>query len=120
MCEEKDTRPVNTAITADAKTNGYENQNYDNYCSNAMPMTANRITDGTNGVEGSAYNIGKIVISNASARWTDNDKSLDDINLTITPGRLYAIIGPVGAGKVLLFFFKNILIKKKNHTRCDD
>ncbi|XP_008186888.2 probable multidrug resistance-associated protein lethal(2)03659 [Acyrthosiphon pisum] len=42
-----------------------------------------------------------IVISNASAKWTDAqiDNTLENINLTVTPGRLVAIIGPVGAGK---------------------
>lgn len=43
-----------------------------------------------------------IVMSNASAKWTDGqiDNTLENINLTVTPGRLVAIIGPVGAGKV--------------------
>lgn len=43
-----------------------------------------------------------IVISNATAKWTDtqNDNSLENINLIIKPGRLVAIIGHVGAGKV--------------------
>lgn len=43
-----------------------------------------------------------IVISNATAKWTDaqTDNSLENINLTVRPGRLVAIIGPVGAGKV--------------------
>jgi len=44
----------------------------------------------------------RIVISNATAKWSDNqtDNTLDNINLTVRPGRLVAIIGPVGAGKV--------------------
>lgn len=43
-----------------------------------------------------------IVMSNASAKWTDGqiDNTLENINLTVTPGRLVAIIGRVGAGKV--------------------
>lgn len=43
-----------------------------------------------------------ITISNATAKWTDgqNNNSLENINLTVTPGRLVAIIGPVGSGKV--------------------
>jgi ATP-binding cassette, subfamily C (CFTR/MRP), member 4 len=43
-----------------------------------------------------------IVMSNASAKWTNAqiDNTLENINLTVTPGRLVAIIGPVGAGKV--------------------
>ncbi|VVC32370.1 Hypothetical protein CINCED_3A012061 [Cinara cedri] len=42
-----------------------------------------------------------VVISNATAKWTDAkpENSLENINLTVGPGRLTAIIGPVGAGK---------------------
>ncbi|XP_015366052.1 PREDICTED: probable multidrug resistance-associated protein lethal(2)03659 [Diuraphis noxia] len=42
-----------------------------------------------------------IDVSNASAKWVLNqpDNSLNNINLTVRPGRLVAIIGPVGAGK---------------------
>ncbi|CAH1738398.1 unnamed protein product [Aphis gossypii] len=42
-----------------------------------------------------------IVISNATAKWSDSqiENTLDNINLIIRPGRLAAIIGPVGAGK---------------------
>lgn len=47
-----------------------------------------------------------IVMSNASAKWTDAqiENTLENINLTVTPGRLVAIIGPVGAGKVYLIY----------------
>lgn len=43
-----------------------------------------------------------IDILNATAKWTDikTNNSLEDINLTIESGRLVAVIGPVGAGKV--------------------
>lgn len=43
-----------------------------------------------------------IEISNASAKWIQSqpDRTLNNINLTVTPGQLVAIIGPVGAGKV--------------------
>jgi len=49
-----------------------------------------------------------IVISNASAKWTDIQtcNTLDNINLNIIPGRLVAIIGPVGAGKVQKNLYK--------------
>ncbi|XP_008187158.1 probable multidrug resistance-associated protein lethal(2)03659 isoform X2 [Acyrthosiphon pisum] len=42
-----------------------------------------------------------IVFSNASAKWTDIQtcNTLENINLNIIPGRLVAIIGPVGSGK---------------------
>jgi len=45
-----------------------------------------------------------IVISNATAKWSDTqtDNTLENINLIVKPGRLAAIIGPVGAGKVQL------------------
>lgn len=43
-----------------------------------------------------------VVVSNATAKWTVNqpDNSLNNINLTVRPGRLVAIIGSIGAGKV--------------------
>jgi len=43
-----------------------------------------------------------IVVSNATAKWTDaqTENSLENINLTVKPGRLVAVIGPVGSGKV--------------------
>ncbi|VVC32361.1 ABC transporter type 1, transmembrane domain,ABC transporter-like,P-loop containing nucleoside triphosphate [Cinara cedri] len=46
-----------------------------------------------------------IVATNASAKWIENqsENSLNNINLTVRPGRLVAIIGPVGAGKSSLF-----------------
>ena len=44
----------------------------------------------------------RIVILNASAKWTQNETEncLRHINLTVSSGQLVAIIGPVGAGKV--------------------
>lgn len=52
-----------------------------------------------------------VVISNATAKWKDNqtDSSLENIKLTVRPGRLVAIIGPVGAGKVNLIFFYELV-----------
>jgi len=43
-----------------------------------------------------------VIVSNATAKWSDTqtEKTLDNINLTVRPGRLVAIVGPVGAGKV--------------------
>jgi len=54
-----------------------------------------------------------IVISNASAMWTDNQtcNTLKNINLNIEPGRLVAIIGPVGAGKVHKICINDYLYK---------
>jgi len=43
-----------------------------------------------------------IVVLKATAKWSDTqtNNTLDNINLTVKPGRLVAIIGPRGAGKV--------------------
>lgn len=45
-----------------------------------------------------------VEINDISASWDENSgrKTLERINLKIKPGQLYAFIGPVGAGKVLL------------------
>lgn len=47
----------------------------------------------------------RIVVSNATAKWpgAQIENSLENINLTVIPGRLVAIIGPVGAGKVYIY-----------------
>lgn len=52
-----------------------------------------------------------IVISNATAKWTDihTINTLENINLNIVPGRLVAVIGPVGAGKVNKIYINNNL-----------
>lgn len=54
-----------------------------------------------------------IVISNASAKWTNTQtcNTLKNINLNIKPGRLVAIIGPVGAGKVHKICINDYLYK---------
>jgi len=48
-----------------------------------------------------------IVILNATAKWTDdqNSNTLEKINLTVRPGRLLAVIGSVGAGKVNILHY---------------
>lgn len=47
-----------------------------------------------------------VEINDVSASWDENAsrKTLERINLKIKPGQLYAFIGPVGAGKVLIKF----------------
>lgn len=46
-------------------------------------------------------NIG-IDLLNVTAKWSEYqaNNTLENVNLTIRPGQLVAIIGPVGAGKV--------------------
>lgn len=46
-----------------------------------------------------------IVVSDVTAKWTKSqtDNTLENINLRVSLGRLVAIIGPVGAGKVINF-----------------
>lgn len=41
----------------------------------------------------------EITIRNVNASWTETTPTLKDLNLKIEPGKLCAIVGPVGAGK---------------------
>ena len=47
-----------------------------------------------------------IVMNGASAKWDPEqmEHTLSDISLKITPGSLVAVVGPVGAGKVIHIF----------------
>lgn len=53
-------------------------------------------------------------ISNASAKWIHDqpENSLNNINLTVEPGQLVTIIGPVGTGKVGKIIIIIIIIVK--------
>lgn len=53
-----------------------------------------------------------IEVNDVCASWDDEstEKTLEKINLKIKPGQLYAIIGPVGAGKV----FENVFAQNKS------
>ena len=42
---------------------------------------------------------GKIIISNASFSWHNDEPCLSSLNLTIEPGSLVGIVGPTGSGK---------------------
>lgn len=55
-----------------------------------------------------------VEISDVSASWDENsnDSTLQEINLNIKPGQLCAVIGPVGAGKVLISIEQNRLNRK--------
>lgn len=57
----------------------------------------------TNGISNGVKNTG-IVLKEAYAKWTSQsaEQTLSNINLTVTPGRLVAVIGPVGSGKTSL------------------
>lgn len=59
-----------------------------------------------------------IVILNATAKWTDdqNSNTLEKINLTVIPGRLLAVIGPVGAGKVNIVQIVNTIYLRGSFT----
>lgn len=52
------------------------------------------ITDNTDGK--------KVLVKAATASWTGNSivNTLHDINVNVMPRKLYAVIGPVGSGKV--------------------
>lgn len=47
--------------------------------------------------------VGTILISNATAKWSPDqtENTLNDIELSVDSGRLAAIIGSVGSGKVI-------------------
>lgn len=52
----------------------------------------------------SSVNDGGTTVSNVTAKWTDGvqtENVLENIDVTVKPGQLVAIIGPVGAGKVM-------------------
>lgn len=46
---------------------------------------------------------GSIIMKNITASWTENTiaNTLHNISIQIEPGKLYAIVGLVGAGKVI-------------------
>lgn len=54
-------------------------------------------------------NTHSIVLSKATAKWTDiqTSNTLENINLSVVSGRLIGIIGPVGAGKVCHKLYTN-------------
>lgn len=46
-----------------------------------------------------------VVVENFNARWNKNasELSLNNINFSVDPGKMIAIVGPVGSGKSSLF-----------------
>jgi len=99
MYEEKNDQVANRLKAKNTTTNGFEhniiveNDDYELFDINNQNNTTE------------PKNLG-IVISNATAKWTNvqTENSLENITLTIRPGRLVAIIGPVGAGKVYIIY----------------
>lgn len=71
-----------------------------------IAKSKNIITSNVNNENGTDQLYDKnIVVSNATAKWSDNqnDNSLENINFTVKPGQLVAMIGPIGAGKVCVY-----------------
>ena len=52
-----------------------------------------------------------VLIKNASARFNskENIDVLRDVNLKILPGKSYAIVGPIGSGKVSINIFYTVV-----------
>jgi len=80
-----------------------------------MIISHNKLIESDNNRTDIKDDIGRLnhfcmVISKATAKWTDNQtsNSLENISLAIRPGSLVAIVGTVGAGKVcdILIFTK--------------
>lgn len=89
LYEEKDDHAVNLSKINKTMTNDIETDSIDNEIYKSLSMTQRTKPFG-------------IIISNATAKWTSSqtENTLENINLNVKPGRLVAIIGPVGAGKV--------------------
>lgn len=78
------------------------------YDETVIPMLSNetKILDGTLKTDISIGDSKKkkkkgIVMTNATAKWLPNsfENTISDINLKVSPGKLVAVIGPVGSGK---------------------
>ena len=57
-----------------------------------------------------------IVVKNLDASWAENCivRNLHDINVNILQKKIYAVVGPVGSGKVLKLY-KIIIVFLKNN-----
>lgn len=92
LYEEKDKQDTNIPDCDKATTDSNQKTNNNNPSSYNTKGQHERVHN---------RNVG-IVVSNASAKWLSSQSkySLRNVSLTVRPGRLVAIIGPVGAGKV--------------------
>ncbi|XP_060872288.1 probable multidrug resistance-associated protein lethal(2)03659 isoform X2 [Metopolophium dirhodum] len=92
MLEELDYQIPNSCSNSDKSIeDNVEQTTFDNIANNSKSFENN--TEFVNSHD--------IVISKAFAKWLENQDSntLENINLTVSPGRLVAVIGPVGSGK---------------------
>lgn len=94
LYEEKDDHVLNLSKIDKTMTNGIEADSTNNETYESLSMTNHSYTPQTKPFG--------VVISNVTAKWTNSqtENTLENINLNVKPGRLVAIIGPVGAGKV--------------------
>lgn len=85
----------------------YEEKPQDKPCESDDKTANNNVNNHHRSAETEKSIKSGIIVTGATAKWTaaQTENSLEDINITVTPGRLVAVIGPVGAGKVFLIFF---------------
>lgn len=94
MCDEKDKQIESFSKLGNISNNSIQ---MENICSKGV------VTNNTNNQKDiEQLNGCGITVLNATAKWinSQSNNSLENINLMVIPGRLVAIIGPVGAGKV--------------------
>ncbi|XP_049853309.1 probable multidrug resistance-associated protein lethal(2)03659 isoform X1 [Schistocerca gregaria] len=91
----KDTLPVKTKQVAD----GVEGNGVALDCIKSQNEMNDKSCEKVNSAPS-----GGIILEKATAKWTSaaNENTLTDISLSLHPGQLIAIIGPVGAGKTSL------------------
>lgn len=88
-----DTSPKGNADADDGVKRSAENADGDAQNGIETVTSAEPTTTTTSGI---------LLVRNATAKWLEaqNSNSLENVNLKVASGRLVAIIGPVGAGKV--------------------
>lgn len=103
LCDEKpDQTPL--FLKPAAKNVSYKND----YISIGQEVVTDYDADGGKSAEQSNADVGTIVITNATAKWSreQTENALSDIEFSVDPGRLAAIIGSVGSGKVRAIVFQ--------------
>lgn len=96
MYEEKESQEANPSKSDKKAANIYKKV----IITNENLSSVNTKYNGNGNRSPELNNIG-IIVNNATAKWTNaqTENSLENINLTVIPGRLVGVIGPVGAGK---------------------